>query len=113
MMHGPITDQVEVKVPATSNPLVAALGRALDLCNRVIVILAVGLELEAFGKKGAQDDDVEVAKVYEKAGAKVVPLDVATVGKWRDIARDTAWKDYSAKTATAASLLKLASDVSA
>jgi len=69
--------------------------------------------LEAFGKKGAQDDDIEVAKVYEKAGAKVSPLDVATVGKWRDIARDTAWKDYGAKTATAASLLKLASDVSA
>ena len=57
-------------------------------------------ELEAFGKKGAQDDDIEVAKVYEKAGAKVSKLDSATVGKWRDIARDTAWKDYSAKTAT-------------
>ena len=40
-------------------------------------------------------------------------VDVATVGKWRDIARDTAWKDYGAKTATAANLLKLASDVSA
>jgi TRAP-type C4-dicarboxylate transport system substrate-binding protein len=77
------------------------------------VILAVGTELEAFGKKGAQDDDVEVAKVYEKAGAKVSKLDKAIVGKWRDIARDTAWKDYSAKTATSASLLKLASDVSA
>ena len=77
------------------------------------IILAVGTELEAFGKKGAQDDDIEVAKVYEKAGAKISALDVATVGKWRDIARDTAWKDYGAKTATSASLLKLASDVSA
>src|ERR1700744_1056911 len=77
------------------------------------IILAVGQELEAYGKKGAQDDDVEVAKVYEKAGAKVSVLDAATVGKWRDIARDTAWKDYGAKTATAANLLKLASDVSA
>src|SRR3982074_1196100 len=77
------------------------------------IILAVGSELEAFGKKGAQEDDIEVAKVYEKAGAKVSPLDVAIVSKWRDIARDTAWKDYGAKTATAASLLKLASDVSA
>ena len=77
------------------------------------IILAVGAELEAFGKKGAQDDDVEVAKVYEKAGCKIAALDVATVGKWRDIARDTAWKDYGAKTATAANLLKLASDVSA
>ena len=77
------------------------------------IILAVGTELETFGKKGAQDDDVEVAKVYEKAGAKISQLDLVTVGKWRDIARDTAWKDYAAKTATAANLLKLASDVSA
>jgi hypothetical protein len=66
--------------------------------------------MEAFGRKGAQDDDIEVTKVYEKAGAKVSALDAATVGKWRDIARDTAWKDYSAKTATSATLMKLASD---
>ena len=77
------------------------------------IIVAVGSELEAFGRKGAQDDDVEVGKVYEKAGAKVAPLDLATVSKWRDIARDTAWKDYGAKSATAANLLKLASNVSA
>ncbi|HVX77597.1 MAG TPA: TRAP transporter substrate-binding protein DctP [Bradyrhizobium sp.] len=77
------------------------------------IILSLGSELEAFGKKGAQDDDAEVAKVYEKAGAKVSALDAATVSKWRDIARDTAWKDYAAKTAKAANLLKLASDVSA
>ena len=81
--------------------------------NHQDIILSVGTELEAFGKKGAQDDDAEVAKVYEKAGAKVSALDIATVNKWRDIARDTAWKDYGAKTATAATLLKLASDVSA
>ena len=56
------------------------------------------------------DDDIEVTKVYEKAGAKVSALDAATVGKWRDIARDTAWKDYSGKTATCAKLMKLAAD---
>ncbi len=77
------------------------------------IIMAVGAELEEFGKKGAQDDDTEVAKVYEKAGAKVSPLDISIVSKWRDIARDTAWKDYGAKTATAANLLKLASEVAA
>ncbi len=77
------------------------------------IILSVGSELEAFGKTGAQDDDVEVARVYEKAGAKVSQLDAATVAKWRDIARDTAWKDYGAKTATAANLLKLATDAAA
>jgi TRAP-type C4-dicarboxylate transport system permease small subunit len=46
MMHGPITDQGELKSPATSNPLVAALARALDVCNRIIVILA-GIALVA------------------------------------------------------------------
>ena len=46
MMHGPITDQAELKAPATSNPLAAALGRALDVCNRVIVVLA-GIALVA------------------------------------------------------------------
>jgi TRAP-type C4-dicarboxylate transport system substrate-binding protein len=81
--------------------------------NQQDIILAVGTELEAFGRNGAQEDDAEVAKVYEKAGAKVSALDATIVGKWRDIARDTAWRDYSAKTATAANLLKLANDVSA
>src|SRR5262245_62937683 len=46
MMHGPITDQVEHKPPATSNPLLAGLWRALDLCNRIIVVLA-GIALVA------------------------------------------------------------------
>jgi TRAP-type C4-dicarboxylate transport system substrate-binding protein len=81
--------------------------------NQQDIILSVGSELEAYGKKGAQDDDLEVTRVYEKAGAKISALDAATVGKWRDIARDTAWKDYGAKTATAAKLLKLASDIAA
>jgi TRAP-type C4-dicarboxylate transport system substrate-binding protein len=81
--------------------------------NHQDILLAVGSELEAFGREGAQADDIEVAKVYEKAGAKVSPLDAATVGKWRDIARDTAWKDYAGKTATCANLLKLANDVAA
>src|SRR5438046_6573322 len=80
--------------------------------NQQDIILKVGAELEAYGKKGAQDDDIEVAKVYEKAGAKVSVLDAATVGKWRNIARDTAWKDYSAKQTTAANLHKLTTNVS-
>src|SRR3954471_12442643 len=46
MMHGPITDQSEAKAPATSNPLVAALDRVLDFCNRLIVVLA-GIALVA------------------------------------------------------------------
>ena len=81
--------------------------------NHQDIIMAVGGEMEAFGRKGAQDDDIEVTKVYEKAGAKVSALDAATVGKWRDIARDTAWKDYVGKTETSAKLMKLAADAGA
>ncbi len=81
--------------------------------NHQDIIMAVGAELEAFGKKGAQADDAEVANVYGRSGAEIGKLDAATVSMWRDIARDTAWKDYSAKTATAAKLLKLASEVGA
>jgi len=81
--------------------------------NHQDIILEVGGELESFGRTGAQEDDIEVAKVYEKAGAEISNLDAATVDKWRDIARDTAWKDYGAKTATTAKLLKLAIDVPA
>lgn len=46
MMHGPIPDQGELKVPATGNLLVAGLGRALDFCNRIIVVFA-GIALVA------------------------------------------------------------------
>jgi TRAP-type C4-dicarboxylate transport system permease small subunit len=46
MMHGPIADQGELKATITGNPLVVAFGRALDLCNRVIVVLA-GIALVA------------------------------------------------------------------
>ncbi len=77
------------------------------------IIMAVGADLEAFGKKAAQDDDVEVAKVYEKAGAKIADLDAGIVGKWRTIAQETAWKDYEKKSPLAARLLKLATDVAA
>ncbi|MBY0380702.1 MAG: TRAP transporter substrate-binding protein DctP [Xanthobacteraceae bacterium] len=79
--------------------------------NHQDIIVSVGEAMEPFGRQGAQADDVEVAKVYEKAGAKVSELDAATVGLWRDIARETAWKDYSARTPLAANLMKLASNV--
>ncbi len=75
------------------------------------IIVALGTELETFGTNEAMADDQKVAEVYAKKGAKVADLDEATVDKWRDIARATAWKDYADKTPLAAELLKLAGDV--
>ncbi|MEH3147800.1 MAG: TRAP transporter substrate-binding protein DctP [Methylobacterium frigidaeris] len=75
------------------------------------LIMAVGAELEAFGQEGARADDERVEQVFSRAGAKVETLDEATLGKWRDIARDSAWKDYAAKSASCAEMLKLAEAV--
>jgi TRAP-type C4-dicarboxylate transport system substrate-binding protein len=72
------------------------------------LVMAVGAEMEVFARKSAQTDDVAVAAVYQKAGAKVVDLTPATVKKWQAIARTTAWKDYGEKNANCAKLLALA-----
>jgi TRAP-type C4-dicarboxylate transport system substrate-binding protein len=74
-------------------------------------IVALGAELEEFGTKEAMADDQKVAEVYAKKGAKVADLDEATVDKWREIARPTAWKDYAGKTPLSAELLTLAEGV--
>ncbi|WP_377704539.1 TRAP transporter substrate-binding protein DctP [Pseudoduganella sp. UC29_71] len=71
-------------------------------------ILAVGADMEAFALKAAQEDDNQVAAVYQKAGAKVVDLNAATVKRWQAIARTTAWKDYGEKNENCAKLLQLA-----
>ncbi|ACL61994.1 TRAP transporter substrate-binding protein DctP [Methylobacterium nodulans] len=75
------------------------------------LIMQVGAELEAFGQEGAKADDARVEEVFRKAGAKIATLDEATLGRWRAIARDTAWKDYAAKSASCAEMLKLAEAV--
>jgi len=72
------------------------------------VIMAVGAEMETFGLEGAKADDQAVATVYQKAGAKAYDLNDASVKKWQAIARDTAWKDFSAKNESCARIMKLA-----
>ncbi len=68
----------------------------------------VGADLEKFGIEGAKADDQEVARVYEKVGAKVHDMDASVVEKWTKIARETAWKDFADKGEEYARLLKLA-----
>jgi TRAP-type C4-dicarboxylate transport system substrate-binding protein len=71
-------------------------------------IMAVGAEMEKFAMDAAKKDDIDVAAIYQKAGAKVVDLSPATIKKWQDIARKTAWKDYGSKNEGCAKLLALA-----
>ena len=72
------------------------------------VIMAVGAEMEKIALTAAKADDDAVAGVYQKAGAKVYDLDEATVKKWQDIARRTAWKEYADKSAENAKLMAAA-----
>jgi len=75
------------------------------------LILSVGAELEAFAVEAAKADDKTVAEVYAKAGAKVYDLSAETVGRWREIARVTSWKDYAQKGPRFAKLIQLAEAV--
>jgi len=71
-------------------------------------IMETGAEMEKFGTEAAKEDDKRVAEVYAKAGAKVYDVNDAVLKQWQAIARDTAWKDYGAKSETCAALLKAA-----
>lgn len=72
------------------------------------VLLTVGADLERFAVDGAKADDQKVASTYEKAGGKAFDLSAATVERWRALARDTAWKDFAARSESCAKMLKLA-----
>ena len=72
------------------------------------VVMAVGAEMEIFGRDAARADDKIAADVYAKAGAAVVDMDEATLKKWQTIARATAWKDFSDRNESCAALLKAA-----
>jgi TRAP-type transport system periplasmic protein len=71
-------------------------------------VLEIGAELEAFGTEQARADDQAVAAAFTKAGARPVDLSEATVKRWQAVARDTAWKDFAARSDRCARLLQLA-----
>jgi TRAP-type C4-dicarboxylate transport system substrate-binding protein len=70
-------------------------------------VMAVGAEMEKFAVESAKADDIAVANVFAKAGAKVVDLDDATLAKWQVLARPV-WKDFADKNETCAKLLAAA-----
>jgi TRAP-type C4-dicarboxylate transport system substrate-binding protein len=76
-------------------------------------IREVGASLEPFAVESARSDDIELAKVYGRAGAKVAEFDTPALRKWQEIARATAWKDFAARSESCAGLLKLAEKVPA
>jgi TRAP-type transport system periplasmic protein len=74
-------------------------------------IMEVGQEIEPIGLEGSKADDQRLADVYAKAGAQVVEMDTAALDEWKAVARDTAWKDFAARSANTAKVLKMAEEV--
>ncbi len=71
-------------------------------------ILEIGASLEGWATEQAKADDQAVAAAFTKAGAKAVDLSAETVKRWQQVARDTAWKDFAARSDRCAKLLALA-----
>ncbi len=74
-------------------------------------ITDVGTEMEAFALQAARADDDELARVFAKAGVTARDMDASAIGKWKDLAQGTAWKDFADRNASCAGLLKLAQAV--
>jgi TRAP-type C4-dicarboxylate transport system substrate-binding protein len=71
----------------------------------------VGQELEGFATASAKQDDVAVADVYRKAGAKVADMDDAVLARWRKVAESAAWPDFAKRNADCERYLKMAKAV--
>lgn len=71
-------------------------------------IMTVGADLEKFALRMAQADDAAVASVYARSGARVAEMDATALAKWRDLARNTAWRDFGSRSENCAKLLALA-----
>ena len=74
-------------------------------------IMEVGAEMETFGYEAAKADDKAVVDIYSKKGVVVDAMNDDVLGRWKEFARTSAWKDYSDKSAGNDKLMKLAIDV--
>ena len=75
------------------------------------VMTETGEAMEAFALENAKADDNQLAVTYGQAGVKVQDMNQEVLVKWRAIAEATAWKDFAARNASCADLLKLAEAV--
>lgn len=72
------------------------------------IIMEVGAEIEALGREESMQDDKDLVEIFRKTGVNVQELDAATVAQWRDVARESAWKDFAARSPSTAKFLQLA-----
>ena len=74
-------------------------------------IAEAGEAQEAFALERAKADDAAMADIYAKAGVGVHDMSPQSIAAWKVIAQDSAWKDFAARSASCANMLKLAEAV--
>jgi TRAP-type C4-dicarboxylate transport system substrate-binding protein len=74
-------------------------------------VMEVGEALEPWATQQAKADDTALDAVFQKAGIKVSQIDQDMLTEWRNLARESAWKGYAARSAGCANFLKMAEAV--
>ena len=76
------------------------------------VIMAVGVDMEKFGTEQAKLDDIDASIAFAKAGNKVFEMDTSVVDKWKAVAKNSAWKEFSERNETCAAMMRSAEKLS-
>jgi hypothetical protein len=63
--------------------------------------------MKLFALEAVQEDDARLARVFANTGLAAPERDEAAIGKWRNLAEATAWKDFPRRSAECATLPKL------
>jgi TRAP-type C4-dicarboxylate transport system substrate-binding protein len=77
------------------------------------IVTEVAASMEDFGLRAAQGDDDALAVVYGQSNVQIEDFSKDALEKWQVIAEASAWKDFSARDASCARLLKSAQGVTA
>jgi TRAP-type C4-dicarboxylate transport system substrate-binding protein len=75
------------------------------------IVMEVGASLEPFAIQSCKEDDKALAEVYGKAGAKVYDMNEKTFLMWRDLARESAWKNFEDNVKNGKKLMEMAEAV--
>jgi TRAP-type C4-dicarboxylate transport system substrate-binding protein len=76
-------------------------------------ITEAGTAQEPFALEQAKADDDRLVDIYGKAKVGIHDMTPDSIAKWKAVAQDSAWKDFSGRNAACANLLKLAQAVTA
>ena len=75
------------------------------------LVMEVGQSLEQFSIDESKKDDDRVRVVFEAAGKKAYNMDDASFALWRELAKQSSWKDFAEEVKNGQELLDMATAV--